>query len=668
MVAPVEAEAHGSSAVVRLGERYEILPGSPLGEFAAPGCEAYRAIDRARPGAAVFALVTEPCVPPRMTHLDAVAALQTEALCRPIGWGVVDWPPRGRRLFVIVFNEPGTRLVADPAASFPPLSDDDILERVLPAALTALKSLFDIGVTHRALRPTNLFRTADGRIVLGECVSGPPAAAQSVAFETIESGLAQPMGRGAGVPGDDLYALGMTLAALMLGRDPVAGAAADDVLAAKIARGSVATLLAGTGLPTRMLEPVRGLLADDPRERWTLQDLGIWLTSRRVPLRQLPPQKRAARPFEFEDESHVTARPLARAFAKSPAAAIKSIRSGDLEAWLTRSLGESDAAAQIARAAEGSEAGNPASEAHLVARVAMALDPAAPLRYAELAAALDGLGPALAATFHAGTAATAIADAIMTRLPQFWVGVQGPLRPEQVPLLKTFDRLRMLLEDRRSGFGLARILYELNPGMHCLSPAIEREHVMDGAAVIPALERAAVAGRLSDPLIDRHLAAFIAARCAKAGADWLEQLASQKPEARALATLGILAYLEALGGHKAGPSLATRIERELPPAIERLHSRTRRMTVRATLARLAADGDLGAMLAAVADPAELQRDAAEYRAARAEQAAVRAELAMLSHAAAERPERAAELGGTMSFALASALAAAFALGTLVVGI
>jgi len=666
-VAPVEVEAQGAGTVVRLGERYEILPGTPLAEFAPLGGEAYRAIDRARPSTALYALLTEPGAPPRTTLLEPIADIQIDTLVRPVAWGTVDWAPRGRRLFVIVFDEPGERLVADGAASFTPLSDEEILTNVLPATLAALKGVFDLGTTHRAVRPTNLFRAGDGRIVLGECVSGPPAAAQPIAFETIENSLAHPMGRGAGMPGDDLYALGLTLAMLLLGRDPVAGVPDDELISAKIARGSVAALLTGTNLPTRMLEPVRGLLADDPRERWTLQDLGIWLTSRRVPLRQLPPQKRAARPFEFEGEGHITARPLARAFAKSPVAAVKPIRSGDLEAWLARSLGDADAAAQIARAVEGSESGNPASEAHLVARVAMVLDPAAPLRYGDLAASLDGLGPALAATFRSGSAATAIADAIMTRLAQFWISVQGPLRPEQMPILKAFDRLRLLLEDRRFGFGLARILYELNPGLHCLSPALEREHVMDGAAVIPALERAATEGRLGEPLIDRHLAAFVAARCKAAGTDWLDQLASPKPEARILGTLSILAYLEGLARGKAGPALAQRVERELPPAIERLHGRTRRMTLRATLSRLAAEGQLGAMLAAVADPVEIARDEAEFRAARAEQASIRAELAALASAAAARPERAADLGGTMSFALASALAAVVAVGTLVVG-
>jgi len=662
-VAPVEAEA---ALTVRLGERYEIQPGAPLGDFASPGTEAFRAIDRARPGAALFALVTEPGVPPRTTLLEAVASVQADTLVKPVAWGTVDWPPRGRRVFVVLFNEPGERLAGYAAAPFPPLSDNEILENVLPSILVALRALFDIGVTHRAIRPGNLFRAEDGRIMLGECVSGPPAAAQPVAFEPVESGLAHPLGRGAGSAADDLYALGLTLAVLMLGRELAAGLSNDEILAGKIAHGSLATLLAGTALPTRMLEPVRGLLADDPRERWTLQELGIWLQSRRVPLRQLPPQKRAARPFEFDGESHVTARPLARAFARNPAAAIRPIRSGDLEAWLQRSLGEAEAAAAVARAVEASEAGNALSEAHLVARVAMALDPVAPVRQADLAAALDGFGPELAATFRAGTPASAIADAIMARLPQFWISVQGAPRPDQMTLLKSFDRMRLLLEDRRFGFGLARVLYELNPGLHCLSPAIEREHVMDGAAVLPALERAAAEGRLSESLIDRHLAAFIAAHCRLAGPEWLDELATAKPEVRALGTLRILAYLEGLCGRKA-PVLAARIERELPPVIERLRSRSRRMALRATAAKLAVSGDLAAIFAAVADPAELLRDEAEYRAARAEQAAIAAELASLANDGELRREHAAELGGTMSFALASVLAAAAVLGTLVLG-
>jgi eukaryotic-like serine/threonine-protein kinase len=664
-VAPVEAEAMGTVAAVRLGERYEILPAAPRSEFASPSTEAYRAIDRTRSGAALYALVTEPGVPPRAALLDPIAGLQAETLVRPVGWGVVDWPPRGRRVFVIVFEEPGTRLVTDLTAPFTPLSDEDILGNVLPSTLAALKALTDIGVTHRAVRPTNLFRTADGGIVLGECVSLPPAAAQPIAYEPIESGLAHPMGRGAGIHADDLYALGMTVATLLLGRDPVAGVPEDELLAAKIARGSIAALLAGTSLPSRMLEPVRGLLADDARERWTLHDLAGWLQTRKAPLRQMPAQRRSERPFDFEGQGHVTARPLARALVHNPAAAIRPIRSGDLEAWLVRSLGDSEMAAAVARNVEASEAGNPASEAHLVARVAMALDPGAPVRHADLAAMLDGFGPALAATFRAGTAASAIADAIMARLPQYWIALQGPLRPEQVPLLKTVDRLRLMLEDRRLGYGLARVLYELNPGQHCLSPAIEREHVMDGAAIVPALERAAADKRLADPLIDRHLAAFVAARCRGAGSEWLEELTHPAPEARTLGTLRVLVYLDRLGGRHGAPGLAARLERELPPAIERFRSRTRRSALRATLSKFAAAGDLGAMLAAVTDLAELRRDEAEYRAARSEQATIRAELATLSSEAAIRSEHAAELGGTMSFALASVLAAAVAVGSLV---
>lgn len=654
---------------VRLGERYEIQTGVPLGAFGASEAPSYRAHDRAHPGVPFVALVTEPGMPPRLALIEAMAGLHTDRLVKPFAFGVVDWPPRGRRVFALVFDEPGKRLVTDLGAPFAPFAAEAVLDEILPPVLAALRALAEIGATHRALRPTNVFRAENGRIVLGECVSGPPAAQQPVLFETVESALAHPMGRGAGTQADDIYALGMTIATLVLGRDPMAGMSADEIIAAKIARGSLAAMVGAAGATPRLVDLIRGLVADDPRERWTLADLDGWVQQRRVPVHQAPVPKRAARPLEFEGEKYVAARPLARHFVREGSAAAKLIRSGELDVWLQRSLNAAECAAAVARAvAEAGEPGSAAHESQLVARVAMALDPAAPLRHLDLAAAVDGLGPVLAATMRAGGAAAAIGDAVMARLPHFWFSVQGVLRPDQVMLLKSFDRVRIQLEDRRPGFGLARILYELNPGLHCFSPAVESAHAIDGAGLMPALERAAASGGLAEPLIDRHLAAFIAARCRGAGSDWLDELANVKPDARALGQLRVLAYLQGQAGGKPAPRLAARVERDLPPVIARFRSRTRRTALGASLARFAEHGDLAAMLAALTDPAERQRDEAGFRAARTEQNAIAAERAALAASAAERETHAAELGGTISFALASALSAASVLGALIVGV
>ena len=57
-------------------------------------------------------------------------------------------------------------------------------------------------------------------MVLGDCISSPPAIAQAV-FETIESGAkALPAGRG-GSSTNDLYSLGVTILAL-IGHVPMA--------------------------------------------------------------------------------------------------------------------------------------------------------------------------------------------------------------------------------------------------------------------------------------------------------------------------------------------------------------------------------------------------------------------------------------------------------------
>jgi eukaryotic-like serine/threonine-protein kinase len=655
-VTVLETEAAGQTPAVRLGHRYEILPGMPASEFRSGEAEAYRAIDLERPDAAHYALLCEPGVPPRTALIEPLAALRCDMLLRPLAWGVVDWPPRQRRSFAIVFERPAFRAID----RVEPFTDEEVVADVLPPIMAALKALFDIGLTHRAVRPGNLFlRSGDPRVLLGECASAPPASAQPMAYETIESGLAQPAGRGAGTPADDLYALGATLAALMLGHDLANGRDEEELLAAKMKTGSFVALLGTERPPLRMIEPVRGLLADDPHERWTLADLDTWMQRRSVTVRQSAPSKRAGRPLDFNDTAHVTPRLVAQAFMRDPVAAVKPIRTGELEAWLQRSLADPERLGAVALAvadAPGADGGP--RDARLVARVAMALDPPAPVRYLDLAASVDGFGPALAACFRADRGISTIAEAIGGRLPQFWFGVQGTFRPEQAPILKSFDRMRVLLEDRRPGFGIARVLYELNPGLHCLAPAIEHEHAVDAVEVLPALERAAAAGRIGEAVVDRHLAAFIAARSRSGGPQWQDGLASTDAASRVLGSLKLLAYLQSHHGPLALPDLSARIGRDLPVLMARFRSKSRRERIEASLAKLVAKGDLVEILVVVADPDELRQDDREFRAACAEYAAIERDLAQLRYEAERRPQRAIELGGSIAVAAASVLAAA----------
>ena len=667
-----DQQAEASSAAkspIALGERFEIHPDRPLPELRSPNAAGFVAIDRDRPTSSLFGLVCDAELPPRHEVLAALHGLRAEALLAPHDWGVIDWPATGRKHFAIIFDRPtGGRVVQSLTQAIEPMHEDELIHHVLPPLVASLRELLAAGFTHRAIRPTNLFwRDAAHRaLVFGECVSTPPAALQPIACETIESAMAMPAGRGNGTASEDLYALGVTIIFLLFGRNPVAALSDDQLLADKIGRGSYNALLRGERLNGAIVEALRGLLTDDPRERWNVQDLEMWLEGRRLSPKQPALVKRAARPFEFSGHAFFTARALAYAFSRDPVSAARALKAPDFEIWMQRSLCDEERSKMLAAAlAEGHDVGLTGHDERLVARVCVALDPAAPVRYKGFAAAIDGFGTALVAAFRGRGSVQQIAEAMGGRLPQFWFSAQSGLKPELVPILKSFERLRLHLEDRRPGFGIERIAYEMNSKLHCLSPAIEAEYVVEAGEVLAALERVSEKRTGDDFQIDRHLAAFIAARYRSSGTDWFDSLHSVDASQRALGALYLLARLQTFRGPAAVPALAQRLGRQLPMVVDRYHNRSRRQRLKAELPKVVAKGNLGDLLSFVDNASDRVRDLQGFQQALRDYNAIDRDLDLLRLETPRRPEKAAELGARYAATTASLLAWVIALSVLV---
>src|SRR5690606_10232023 len=107
------------------------------------------------------------------------------------------------------------------------------------------------------------------------------------------------------------------------------------------------------------------------------------------------------------------------------------------------------------------------------------------------------------------------------------------------------------------GFGPERALYELNPTLHCQSPMMGRRFVTDVDALLAALEETAGTIDGDKMLLDRHVAAFIAARFNRDIDRHLLLLADRGDRAGvASGTLAIFAAIQALHGPRSLPRLA----------------------------------------------------------------------------------------------------------------
>ena len=629
-----------------VAERYRIHPDQPIPALDAPGgVKAYTTTDERGAPKALFALVCRHDIAPRTDVLSQFSRFSRLPITAPLRWGVVYWPPEQARRFVIVMHQPGgERILPGPDATIEPWREDRVVRTVMHPLLPVFKELGGRLLTHRAIRADNLFFADAAResVVLGECFSGPPAIAQPSIYEPIDSAMSMPEGRGHGTPADDYYALGVTILVLLCGGNPVAHMTEQEVVEAKISKGSYAALVGDTRLSLPMVEILRGLLCDDEEERWRHDDVQLWLNGRHLSPKQalLPPK--AARPFPFEEVEYTNAPALSNAMGHNWSAALTLIKDNELERWIRRSLSDdirADAVGAATKAVIGIGGGTASSlEDRLLCRVIMALDSHAPLRYKQVAARIQGLATAFAVNYNDEQRRQVFAELIMHKLPQAWIQSQVHVRAELVAIAHTYDLIVMNLSKPRIGYGLERAVYSLNPGWPCQSPLLRQDYVADLAELLPALERLARDGKTERLPIDWHIAGFVSARMKSAPERAFGELTHE--ENASVFNLGLvrlLAEVQQAAGPSRLPYLANWCADLLKPVVNNYRNRSRRDQMTKTLQDMAVKGSIPAMVALVDNPTRREADDEGFRRAKAEFAALVEQMNWLRNGGLTKP-------------------------------
>jgi hypothetical protein len=307
------------------------------------------------------------------------------------------------------------------------------------------------------------------------------------------------------------------------------------------------------------------------------------------------------RPFEFEDGQHRNCRALEHAFGDSPVEAARVVRSKEFDSWLLRGVSDTGLVERIGEilGTVGFQSQN-AGDDVVVARVCIALDPMGPLRYNKIVANPKGLGGALAAAMNAGDDARVglIHDCIAKGLPGQWLAQQAlDTGSEASNPDKDFRRLQQLFKHTGPGYGMERALYEMNPFIACQSEMLKRDYIYSLRDLLDALERIVRDTGELPVLIDRHIAAFIAARLKAPTEQILTSIDDGGKNALA-AKLGMVKLLGAVQkdyGPDALPNLTGWLSEELSPTIDQFESKSMRDDLKRKLSGVVAKGRLSGL-------------------------------------------------------------------------
>jgi hypothetical protein len=148
---------------------------------------------------------------------------------------------------------------------------------------------------------------------------------------------------------------------------------------------------------------------------------------------------------------------------------VKNIRSLRIDRWCEMSLHRPELAERLDRAIRNGGDRN-VSEKHvseMMMRILAILDPQGPIRTKSVSVRPDGIGLMLAHQMsQKGPELQQIISMIQSGISTFWAEQQPDLsknQPEMTHAVWQLQRVRGFLEVKSLGFGIERVLYELNP-------------------------------------------------------------------------------------------------------------------------------------------------------------------------------------------------------------
>lgn len=605
-----KASAPGQKSAKAIVGDFEIDASTPLPHFHSGIVKAYRA--RHTKGQGDFlAYVSEPDLVPRHSKMDVYEGIINPQLCRIAHRGKGFWPPDQKEQYFLIYHDNfgAPYLEADEEEALD-LKSDFVTENVLKPFVGILQDFRDKDFVHGNINLRNVFQGGDSssaRMLLGDCLATPTGVRQNVAYEPIDRGMTDPVSRGPGRLSSDIYAFGVLLAAMLREHDPFRGLEPDQIVRKKIELGSYAAVTGKERFTGPILELLRGVLHDDCDQRWTIDEILVWMDGRRLTPKQAARKVVAQRPIVFNNKKYTQPITLAMDIEMNPHEARRLVEDGELKNWFERAMEKPELYEKIESVLlfAGEAVHVKGQEDKLVSHLSMGIDPDAPIRFKGMRMHPDGIGSALAQTYVLKKNLNVFVDLINQNTVMSWIKIQSS-NVDIGGLVNKFDKCRMSLRQSKIGFGLERCLYVLNPECRCLSDKLKNYYVLSPEDMLHAFEDLCQKGKEPAVFIDRHIAAFLSMKDNKVIDSYLADLAAPEHYKIVQGSLNCFALIQKRSSLPKFPGIASAFADQLNVVYKRYHDRTVREALKKNISRYAQEGDLVKM-AGLLDNAEVKQ-------------------------------------------------------------
>lgn len=575
-----DQDAQSSSSVI----------GNPLPEFDTIGATAYEH----RQDRNLYILVQNRNVPLRKNILDAYNRIKASALSDLRESKVLD-TPHGQAACFFMQRPRGGRLF-----NGKPIGDKVLRSLVLPSVLGAMRTLHEEGATYRFLSPDRIYyksETAE-ELVLLECFSVPAGLQQLFSYETIGRSMVDPVARGEGVESDDYYALGILIAHLMLGRDPIGARSEQSFQQARMSQGSFAAVVSGSSITGAVSALLRGLLQDDPEQRWGHKDVMNWINGE---LRSASPGSGnwvMAQTINFQGRTITDSRALSAALQANPDAAYSLFNRQAISQWVLQIAPGNDAHQALVNLLEfGSTTkrvdATATTQDAVLARFCSLLDPHGPVRYRDISLMPDALGPFFASAHMQGKKEH-IKNLQSLMSGNIWhalMDIRTLLVGEESQIDQMDSRMAWLKDARQINDSMEQALYTLNEGLPCHSPEVAGAWVSTPMQAMRALDKRCLTSVEGIKLDDVDLLAFFAAR-ASSVRPFVLKLANLPVEKRDTVHLKMFGEMHQIYGSRPLKGLARLFQIRFRSRIAKLKSKTRRELLTKKVKETSENGDI----------------------------------------------------------------------------